>query len=331
MTDGSLAAVSADRDRVPRSETEVSVVIPIYNEAPNIPALHARLQRVLDELGRPAEVWYVDDGSSDDSLALLRTIADGDARIGVVELSRNAGQHAAVLAGFAACRGAVVVTLDGDLQNPPEEIPRLLDAIDAGNEVVGTWRENRNDPLLRRMVSALVNRVTSVTVGVRMRDYGCMLRAYRREIVEQIIECHERSLFIPALANTLARRTTELEVAHAERAAGRSKYRFSNLMRLGFDLMTGFSLLPIQLVSVAGLFVSLAGIGFGAFLFARRLIVGPESEGVFTLFAILFVFLGILILAVGLVGEYIGRIYLEVRRRPPYRVRAVYRQGGAPR
>src|SRR4029450_2697342 len=251
MVDRSLVAVSGDRDRVPRNEVDVSVVIPIYNEAPNIPALHARLQRVLDGLGRPAEVWYVDDGSSDDSLALLRAIADGDARIGVIELNRNAGQHAAVLAGFAACHGSVVVTLDGDLQNPPEEIPRLLEAIDAGNEVVGTWRENRNDPLLRRMVSALVNRVTSVTVGVRMRDYGCMLRAYRREIVEQIIECDERSLFIPALANTLARCTTELEVAHAERAAGRSKYRLSKLMRLGFDLMTGFSLLPIQLVSVA--------------------------------------------------------------------------------
>lgn len=326
-----LVAVGGDRDHVAGTAIDVSVVIPIYNEAPNIPALHARLTQVLDGLGRASEVWYVDDGSSDASLGLLRDIAARDARVGVIELRRNAGQHAAVLAGFAACRGATVVTLDGDLQNPPEEIPKLLAQIDDGNEVVGTWRENRNDPLLRRLVSALVNRATAATVGVRMRDYGCMLRAYRRDIVEQIVECDERSLFIPALANTLARRTTEIEVAHAERAAGRSKYKLLKLMRLGFDLMTGFSLLPIQLVSLAGICVSLAGIGFGLFLFARRLIVGPEVEGVFTLFAILFVFLGILILAVGLVGEYIGRIYLEVRHRPAYRVRAVHRQGEAPR
>jgi undecaprenyl-phosphate 4-deoxy-4-formamido-L-arabinose transferase len=262
---------------------------------------------------------------------LLREIAERDGRVSVIELSRNAGQHAAVLAGFAASRGATVVTLDGDLQNPPEEIPRLLAAIDAGNDVVGTWRENRNDPLMRRVASALINQATSATVGVRMRDYGCMLRAYKHEIVDQIVECNERSLFIPALANTLAQRTTELEVGHAERAAGRSKYRFIKLMRLGFDLMTGFSLLPIQLVSLAGIVVALAGIGFGAFLFVRRLFVGPEVEGVFTLFAILFVFLGILILAVGLVGEYIGRIYLEVRHRPAYRVRAVHRRGSSAR
>lgn len=310
---------------------DLSIVVPIYNEAPNLPALHARLAAVLDGLGRSAEVWYVDDGSTDDSLRVLRDIADRDRRVGVIELSRNAGQHAAVLAGFAACAGAVVITLDGDLQNPPEEIPKLLAEADAGYDVVGTWRENRHDPVLRRFLSAAVNRITGMTVGVRMRDYGCMLRAYRREIVEQVLGCDERSLFIPALANTLARRTTEIEVAHAERQGGRSKYKLFKLMRLGFDLVTGFSLLPIQLVSVAGLLVAIAGMGFGGFLFVRRLIVGPEVEGVFTLFAILFVFIGILILAVGLVGEYIGRIYLEVRHRPVYRVRAVHGRQPPPR
>ena len=309
------------------SSPAVSVVIPIYNEAPNIPVLHERLARSLDALGRVSEVLYVDDGSSDDSLALLRAISARDARVAVLQLSRNSGQHAAVLAGFAASRGAIVVTLDADLQNPPEEIPRLVEQIEAGNDVVGTWRENRQDPWLRRALSAAINRATAAAVGVPMRDYGCMLRAYRREIVEQIVECNERSLFIPALANALAGRTTEIEVGHAERAAGKSKYKPMRLMRLGFDLLTGFSLMPIQLVSLAGILVALAGFGFGIFLFARRLIVGPEVEGVFTLFAILFVFLGILILAVGLVGEYIGRIYLEVRHRPAYRVRAVYRGG----
>jgi undecaprenyl-phosphate 4-deoxy-4-formamido-L-arabinose transferase len=310
---------------------EVSVVIPVFNEAANLEALHTRLARTLDEIQQRSEVLYVDDGSTDESLALLRAISARDARVAVLELSRNSGQHAAVVAGFAASRGAVVVTLDADLQNPPEEIPRLLAQIEAGSDVVGTWRENRQDPWLRRALSAAVNRATAAAVGVAMRDYGCMLRAYRREIVEQIVECDERSLFIPALANALARRTAEIEVAHSERAAGKSKYKPLKLMRLGFDLLTGFSLVPIQLVSLAGICVALAGVGFGIFLFIRRLIVGPEVEGVFTLFAILFIFLGILILAVGLVGEYIGRIYLEVRHRPAYRIRAVYRGGEAER
>jgi len=304
--------------------TGVSVVIPIFNEEANIRALHRRLAVTLDALDRPSEVWFVDDGSTDGSLALLREVAESDPRVRVIQLTRNAGQHAAVMAGFASCRGTVVVTLDGDLQNPPEEIPTLLAKIDEGCEVVGGWRETRHDPLLRRVASQLVNRATSVAVGVNMRDYGCMLRAYRREIVDEMLACDERSLFIPALANTLARRTAEVEVGHADRLAGTSRYTMLKLMRLAFDLMTGVSLLPIQLVSLFGILVALGGLGFGAFLFIRRLFVGPESEGVFTLFAILFVFVGVLILGVGLIGEYVGRIYLEVRHRPLYRVRAVY-------
>lgn len=308
---------------------EVSVVIPVFNEAATLPALHERLGRALDGLGRRSEIVYVDDGSRDDSLAMLRALSARDGRVMVLELSRNSGQHAAVLAGFAASRGAIVVTLDADLQNPPEEIPRLVAAIEAGHDVVGTWRESRQDPWLRRALSAAINRATAAAVGVPMRDYGCMLRAYRREIVTQIVECNERSLFIPALANALAGRTTEIEVAHAERANGVSRYRPLKLMRLGFDLLTGFSLVPIQLVSLSGIVVALAGMAFGVFLFVRRLVVGPEVEGVFTLFAILFVFIGLLILAVGLLGEYVGRIYLEVRQRPAYRVRAVHRGGRA--
>jgi undecaprenyl-phosphate 4-deoxy-4-formamido-L-arabinose transferase len=311
----------------PTSAVEISIVIPVFNEAPTIPPLCERLLPTLDALGRSCEVIFVDDGSQDDSLARLCRVSADDARVAVIELSRNSGQHAAIVAGFAASRGSIVVTLDADLQNPPEEIGRLVEQIEAGNDVVGTWRENRQDPWLRRTLSAIVNRATAAAVGVPMRDYGCMLRAYRREIVDQIVDCDERSLFIPALANALARRTTEIEVGHAERMEGKSKYKPLKLMRLGFDLLTGFSLVPIQLVSVAGIGVALAGVGFGIFLFIRRLIVGPEVEGVFTLFAILFLFLGLLILAVGLVGEYIGRIYLEVRHRPAYRVRAVYRNG----
>jgi len=306
---------------------EISVVIPIFNEAENIAALHRRLAATLAQLGRSYEIWYVDDGSGDTSLEQLREVARQDPTVGVIELTRNFGQHAAVLAGVAAVRGDIVVTLDGDLQNPPEEIPRLVAKIDEGYEVVGGWREDRQDPFFRRAASDLINRLTSFTVGVRMNDYGCMLRAYRRSVVQQIVDCDERSSFIPALANSLAKRSAEIAVEHSDRWSGRSKYGLLKLMRLSFDLITGFSLLPIQMMSLAGIFVALAGIGFGAFLMVRRLFVGPESEGVFTLFAILFVFIGILILGVGLVGEYVGRIYLEVRRRPTYRIRAIHQQG----
>jgi undecaprenyl-phosphate 4-deoxy-4-formamido-L-arabinose transferase len=308
------------------STCAVSVVIPIFNEADNLQVLHERLTRTLVQLGRPYDVWYVDDGSSDRSLEMLRAFAENDGRVGVIELTRNFGQHAAVLAGFAVAQGDIVITLDGDLQNPPEEIPRLVAKIEEGYEVVGGWREARQDPFLRRAASDVINRITSLTVGVKMNDYGCMLRAYRRNVVRQIIECDERSSFIPALANSLANRTAEIEVQHSDRWSGASKYNLLKLMRLSFDLITGFSLLPIQMVSLTGILVALVGMAFGVFLLVRRFVVGPESEGVFTLFAILFVFVGILILAVGLVGEYVGRIYLEVRRRPTYRIRAIHQR-----
>ncbi len=302
----------------------VSIVIPVFNEAASIPRLHTRLHQVLQQLGRSFEVVYVDDGSTDRSLQELLVIQGGDPAVKVVTLARNAGQHAAVLAGFAHARGAVVVTLDADLQNPPEEIPRLLAEIDAGHDAVGTRREGRNDPFLRRAISAVVSRLASLAVGVPMTDCGSMLRAYQRPVVDDILRLAERALFIPALGAWLARRPTEISIRHEARLAGRSRYSPLRFMQLGFDLMTGFSLVPIQLVSLAGLGVALLGIAFGAYLLLRRLVLGPESEGLFTLFAILFVFVGILIFAVGLVGEYVGRIYAEVRRRPPYIVRAVY-------
>jgi len=305
----------------------VSVVIPVYNEAAGLDTLHARLAAVLDALDRRAEVIFVDDGSVDGSLAALRAIQRCDPRVTVVALARNAGQHAAVLAGFAHARGEVVVTLDADLQNPPEEIPRLVATIDAGHDVVGTWRENRSDPAARRLVSAAISRLISASVGVPIRDCGSMLRAYRRDVVEHVVRTAERAPFIPVLAASVAQAPVDIPASHAPRLTGRSRYSLLRFLRLGFDVMTGFSMVPIQLVSLVGIGVALAGMGFGGFLFVRRLIVGPESEGVFTLFAILFVFLGFLIFAVGLVGEYVGRIYLEVRGRPSYLVRAVYRAG----
>lgn len=300
----------------------LSVVIPVFNEEENLLELHARLVTTLDQAGYSWEVIYTDDGSRDRSWELLERLYEQDPeRVRLVRFNRNFGQHMAVFAGFERVRGKVVATLDADLQNPPEELPKLVAKLEEGYDVVGGWRQSRQDSVLRKLPSYIVNRITSRVVGVDLKDYGCMLRAYRREVVEAMNACQETSSFIPALANTFARDVIEIPVEHSERQAGASKYSLMRLIRLNFDLMTGFSVLPIQLVSLLGSLVALVGLAFGLFLFARRLIVGPEVEGVFTLFAILFVFVGLQILGVGLIGEYVGRIYREVRQRPRYIIR----------
>ncbi|MGD0290265.1 MAG: glycosyltransferase [Candidatus Binataceae bacterium] len=318
------------RDAVPSSGGLISIVIPVYNESANLRALWTRLNPVVNGLGRACEVIFVDDGSRDDSLDLLRGFAADDARIRVVELARNFGQHSALLAGFRNCRGEIVVTLDADLQNPPEEIPKLIDAIEAGNDVVGGWREERQDRAYRRMASRLQNRLTSVIVGVPMHDYGCMLRAYRRHIIDTVVECDEKAAFVPALANTFAKRVAEIPVGHAERTGGESKYNLFSLAHLSLNLITGFSLLPMRVLSLTGIGIFLLDAIFAAVLLGHRLIYGPQQEGaLWTLFAILFFFVGLMFLAFGLIGEYVGRIYIEVRRRPTYIVRAVHGESAA--
>ena len=301
----------------------LSIVVPIFNEEHNIPALHERLKKVLDAQAKEYEIVFVDDGSRDRSFALLEELSRKDKALLVLQLSRNFGQHAAVYAGLAKAHGDVIVTLDADLQNPPEEIPKLVAKLEEGYDVVGGVRKQREDSWFRKIPSFVVNRLASKVVGVKVRDYGCMLRAYRRELVADMLECQDLSTFIPALANSLARDMAEVEVEHAPRREGRSKYHLFRLLTINFDLLTGFSLLPVQMLSVLGLVTSLAGGGFGVFLLIRRVFVGPESEGVFTLFAILFGFIGLLFLALGLIGEYIGRIYLEVRHRPKYTIRKI--------
>lgn len=308
-----------------------SVVVPVYNEEGNLPELLRRLFAVMDATGEPYELVFVDDGSRDGSLALLKqAAAERPDHVRVLELARNFGQHQAILAAFESVEGDVVVTLDADLQNPPEEIPRLLAKIREGHDVVGGVRRDRQDTLARRLASAVVNRVTVAITRMRITDFGCMLRAYSRDVVEEINRCDESSTFIPALAQSFARRPTEVAVGHAARRHGESAYSLYRLVRLNFDLMTGFSLVPLQVFGLFGSLVAVGGIAFGLFLFVRRLIVGAEVEGVFTLFAILFTLLGIAMAGLGLVGEYVGRIYQQVRGRPRFRVRRVYGLGAQP-
>jgi undecaprenyl-phosphate 4-deoxy-4-formamido-L-arabinose transferase len=306
----------------PTPGPEISVVIPVYNEEENLRELGERLIRTLTAMGRPFEIIFVDDGSTDGSWELLSELNRQHPQyIRALQFHRNFGQHQAIFAGFQAARGRVMVTLDADLQNPPEEIPRLVAKLEEGYDTVGGWRENRQDSVFRKLPSQLVNYVMSRVTGVKLRDYGCMLRAYRREVVDSINRCQESSSFIPALANLFSQRVAEIPVGHAERERGTSKYGVFKLLRLNFDLMTGFSNLPIHLVGFMGVAIALLGLLFGLFLFIRRIFVGPEVEGVFTLFAILFVFVGLNTLGLALIGEYVGRIYREVRGRPRFVIR----------
>jgi undecaprenyl-phosphate 4-deoxy-4-formamido-L-arabinose transferase len=305
---------------------KVSIVIPVFNEAGNLPALEARLMAAARGLGRPFEIILIDDGSSDDSLELMKGWASRDPEVRVIELARNFGQHAAIFAGFSKVTGEVVVTLDADLQNPPEEIGKLLAKIDEGYDCAGGWRKNREDSILRKIPSKINNWLTRAATKVDLHDYGCMLRAYRRPVVEAMLECQDTSTYIPVLANGFARKVCEVEVAHAERGAGESKYSFWKLLNLQFDLVTSYSIWPLQMLNVIGIFIALSGIGLSAYLFYRRFFIGVEVEGVFTLFAILFFFIGCQFLAFGLLGEYIGRIYAQVRRRPRYLIKSVHEQ-----
>ncbi len=306
---------------------ELSVVIPVYNEEQGLATLFARLYPALDALGIAYEIIFVNDGSRDRSAALLREQYQRRPDVTrVVLFNGNFGQHMAIMAGFEQVRGRRVVTLDADLQNPPEEIGNLIAKMDEGYDYVGSIRRMRQDSAFRRYASKAMNLVRERITRIRMTDQGCMLRAYSREIVEAINNCHEVSTYIPALAYTFAQRPVEIEVEHEERAAGESKYSLYQLIRLNFDLVTAFSLVPLQLFSLAGMLISLASLLFVGFLAIRRLLLGPEAEGVFTLFGIVFFLLGIALFGIGLLGEYVGRISQQVRQRPRYLIQAVLEQ-----
>ena len=309
------------------SAPELSVVIPVYNEEASLPALFERLYAALDALAKPYEVIFVDDGSRDRSPAFLREQWQRrPAETRVVLFNANYGQHTAIIAGFERTRGDRVVTLDADLQNPPEEIPKLLAAMDAGHDYVGGVRREREDSWWRRVASRAMNRLRERITHIRMTDQGCMLRAYTHDIVQAVAASREVSTFIPALAYTFAHRPTEVEVAHAERAAGQSKYSLYRLIRLNFDLVTGFSLVPLQMFSLFGMAVAAGSLVLYAVVIVERVVAGQWVDGLRTLWdrdILSFFLIGCTMFGLGLIGEYVGRIYQQVRERPRYIVRAV--------
>ncbi|ACR68603.1 undecaprenyl-phosphate 4-deoxy-4-formamido-L-arabinose transferase [Edwardsiella ictaluri] len=306
----------------------VSVVIPVYNEQDSLSELLKRTIAACDSMGKQYEIVLVDDGSSDRSAEILREAAQRPgSRVVAVLLNRNYGQHSAIMAGFNHIKGDLVITLDADLQNPPEEIPRLVEAADQGYDVVGTIRQDRQDSWFRRRASRLINGLIQRTTGKSMSDYGCMLRAYRSSVIKAMLHCHERSTFIPILANSFARRTIEIPVKHAEREHGESKYGLMKLINLMYDLVTCLTTTPLRALSIFGSVVALLGFAFAVLLILMRLTLGPQwaAEGVFTLFAVLFIFIGAQFVGMGLLGEYIGRIYNDVRARPRYFIQNVVR------
>lgn len=306
----------------------VSVVIPVYNEEQSLPELLRRTEAACAQLTSPYEIVLVDDGSRDASADMLEAAAarPGSPVVAVI-LNRNYGQHAAIMAGFEQCTGDLVITLDADLQNPPEEIPRLVAQARLGYDVVATVRNNRQDSALRRWPSRLINKAVQRSTGVAMNDYGCMLRAYRRTVVDAMLACRERSTFIPILANSFARHTTEILVEHAEREHGDSKYSPMRLINLMFDLVTCMTTTPLRLLSIVGFGMAFLGIAFAVVLLLLRLIFGAPwaGNGSFVLFAVLFVFTGGQFIGMGLLGEYLGRMYSDVRARPRFFIEKVLR------
>ncbi len=313
------------------SQPEVSVIVPVYNEEEGLQALFDRLYPALDKLATSYEIVFVNDGSRDRSAAILREqfqLRPDVTR--VILFNGNFGQHKAIMAGFEHCRGQKIVTLDADLQNPPEDIATLLAKMDEGHDYVGSIRRQRNDSAWRHVASRAMNHLRERITRIKMTDQGCMLRAYSRAIIDAINQCQEVNTFIPALAYTFAHNPAEVVVGHEERAVGESKYSLYSLIRLNFDLMTGFSVVPLQMFSFTGIVVSLLSALFVVFLAIRRLVVGPEAEGMFTLFAIAFFLIGITLFGIGLLGEYVGRIYQEVRHRPRYLIQAILEKTETP-
>jgi undecaprenyl-phosphate 4-deoxy-4-formamido-L-arabinose transferase len=306
----------------------ISIVIPVYNEEKTLEELYRRLTKTLDQLGKSYEIILTNDGSRDQSSQLLQMLHDRrPSQIRVIEFNGNFGQHMAIMAGFERVRGEIIITMDADLQNPPEEIPKLITAMETGHDVVNTHRQNRQDSKWRLLVSKMHNKIRAwMMPKLKMEDEGCMLRAYHRSIVDLMVSTGETTTFIPALALNYASNPTEVGVAHEERFAGTSNYSFYKLIRYNFDLVTGFSLFPLQVFTLIGIAISLLSFLFVVYLGLRRIFVGPEVEGVFTLFAILFFLIGIVLLGLGVVGEYIGRIYQEVRKRPRFVIRKVIEQ-----
>lgn len=315
-----------DRLKIEPDETlcELSVVIPVLNEAENLPILFDRLYPVLDETGLDYEVVFVDDGSTDFSSNLLAEQHKFRSKVTrVITFSRNFGQHMAIVAAFARSKGKIVLTLDADLQNPPEEIPKLLEMMRKGHDYVGSFRIDRQDSWFRRWASKVTNQLRSWVTRIEMRDQGCMMRAYSRDIAKAIARNDTTYTFVPAIGFQLADHPTEIAVLHEERFSGKSNYSLYRLIRLNFDLLASCTTVPPQRFTIAT--HACAGLGFilVVLLAGWRLVIGPEGGGSINLLGVLFLLVSLVMVGVGLIGECLGKTSLSNRVRANYKIKSI--------
>jgi undecaprenyl-phosphate 4-deoxy-4-formamido-L-arabinose transferase len=306
------------------SHIYLSVVVPVYNEEESLEALSNRLMPVLEKLKKPYEVIYTNDGSKDRSLEILKKLhKQYPKNVRIIDFMGNFGQHMAIMAAFEQSRGDVVINLDADLQNPPEEIPKLLAKVEAGHDVVGSFRIKRSDNPLRHIGSRFANFVRGFITDAKMKDQGCMFRAYTRPIVNQVVQGGESHTFIPVLAWRLAENPTEVGLRHDAREQGDSKYSLYHLIRVAIDLATSFSLVPIQFFTFFGMIVSFFSFLLVLYMVVRRIFVGPEAEGVFTLLTIVIFLISVAIMGIGIIGEYVGRMYQNTSKRQRFVIRDI--------
>jgi len=314
----------------PGEGVDVSLVIPLYNEIDNISTLHEAILPVLSSLEKDTEIIYVDDGSTDGTFEQLQKIQASDSSVWVIQLRRNFGQAAAFSAGFDFARGNVIVTMDGDLQNDPDDIPLLIEKIDQGYDIVSGWRVKRKDNFItRRLPSMIANSIISRVTGVKLHDYGCSLKAYREEVVKNIRLYGELHRFIPAIASWMGIRVAEVPVNHFPRRHGRSKYGLGRTLRVILDLITvkfllNYATRPLQIFGLAGMASFLAGLVISGYLTILRLFYGESlSDRPILLLGVLLIMLGIQLILMGLLGELIVRTYHESQDKPIYAVREI--------
>ena len=338
MTTNLLSPVSPDLeiesltkpDSLVQPSPRISIVIPLYNEEESIPALWEGLDRAIANYGKPAEVIIIDDGSKDRSFALLSEIAARDPRFTIIRFRRNFGQTAGFAAGFAQARGDVVITMDADLQNDPMDIPKLMEKVDEGYDIVSGWRKDRQDRFIdRKLPSMMANRLISNVTDVRLHDYGCSLKAYRRDVLQHVHLYGELHRFIPALASQVGATVTEVPVNHRARQFGRSKYGISRTIRVMLDLITvwflgTYSTRPIHVFGTLGLASAAGGILIGLFLTFLKIFFHENiGNRPLLLLAVLLVVIGVQLITMGLLGEMITRTYYESQNKPIYVVREI--------
>jgi glycosyltransferase involved in cell wall biosynthesis len=311
------------------ADLDISIIVPVYNEAANVDELYERLIAVID---RPAELIFVDDGSTDDTAARLQRIAERDPRLVLICFRRNFGQTAALSAGIDHARGRTIVPIDGDLQNDPSDIPRLLDRLDEGFDVVSGWRVDRKDPLHRRLPSVIANRLVSAISGVRLHDYGCSLKAYRRSVLEDVRLYGEMHRFVPIYASWQGARVTELPVAHHPRVRGQSNYGMERTLKVVLDLLvvkflSSYLTKPIYVFGGFGI-VSLiiASIAFVTMVYLRLAGLADFVQTPLPLVVVMFVLVGCLSILLGLVAELTVRTYYESQGKRTYAIRRVERR-----